>query len=65
MNGNSFDTAADALQNLIKRGYTADFSTLAKTQCRVYFNGHMSLPDEAFKIDGVYRFRIANAAKGE
>ncbi len=50
----SYDTLSEAVNDLIKRGYTADFLIMNEKDCLVCNN--LELSPEEFVIDEVYRF---------
>jgi len=55
----TYDTLSQALNDLIKRGYTTDFLMEAENDCLICksHNGEArELPPEEFQIDEVYRF---------
>lgn len=61
MNSNNYDydTLSEAVNDLIKRGYTTDFLIEAEKDCLICKNKHgeaRELSPEEFTIDEVYRF---------
>jgi hypothetical protein len=52
---NNYETLADALDDLRKRGYEADFAT--ETDCLYCGDLDIRLDPEYFHIDEVYRFQ--------
>ncbi|MCF3110544.1 phosphoribosylpyrophosphate synthetase [Niabella sp. CC-SYL272] len=52
----SYDTLSEAVDDLIRRGYTEDFLAMEEKDC-LYCNQHsLELSPEEFEIDEVYRF---------
>lgn len=52
----NYDTVSEAINDLIKRGYTTDFSVLTDKECLVCKHTSLQLSPEEFVIDEVYRF---------
>lgn len=52
----SYDTVSEATADLIKRGYTYDFSIHAEEECLICRNTALRLSPEEFEIDETYRF---------
>lgn len=52
----SYDTLSEAVNDLIKRGYTTDFLMLKEKDCLICSNRSLELSPEDFVIDEVYRF---------
>ena len=52
----SYDTLSEAVNDLIKRGYTTDFLLQEEKECLLCRNNSLALPPEDFSIDEVYRF---------
>ncbi len=52
----SYDTLSEAVNDLIKRGYTTDFLVHAEKECLICQTNAMELSPEDFMIDQVYRF---------
>lgn len=52
----SYDTVSQATNELIKRGYTTDFSIQANKDCIVCNHTKLALSEKEFKIDEIYRF---------
>lgn len=52
----NYDTVSEAVNDLKKRGYTADLSMEADKDCLVCRTTAMELSPEEFAIDEVYRF---------
>lgn len=52
----SYDTLSEAVNDLIKRGYTADFLLMKETDCLVCHDKALELSSDEFEIDEIYRF---------
>ena len=52
----SYDTVSEAVNDLIKRGYTTDFSVLAEKECLICNKTSTRLSADEFEIDETYRF---------
>lgn len=52
----SYDTLSQAVDDLIKRGYTTDFLIQEEKECLLCNNNSLELSPEDFEIDEVYRF---------
>jgi hypothetical protein len=52
----SYDTLSEAVNDLIKRGYTTDFLLQEEKDCLLCASNSMELSSEDFTIDEVYRF---------
>ena len=52
----NYDTVSEAVNDLIKRGYTTDFSINVKKECLVCAAIPEPLSPDEFEIDEVYRF---------
>ncbi len=52
----SYDTVSEAINDLIKRGYTIDFSIHPEQDCLVCSATTDPLSPEEFEIDETYRF---------
>ena len=52
----SYDTVTDAMEDLKKRGYTANFSSDENKQCLICNSPVVELSPDAFEIDEIYRF---------
>lgn len=52
----NYETVSEALTDLIKRGYTTDFSILIQKECLVYNKTAKELSPNEFEIDEIYRF---------
>ncbi len=52
----SYDTLSQAVNDLIKRGYTTDFLIEQEKDCLICRENDMELSPEEFVIDEVYRF---------
>lgn len=52
----SYDTLSEAVNDLIKRGYTTDFLIQEEKECLLCSDNSLELSPEEFIIDEVYRF---------
>lgn len=52
----SYDTVTDAMQDLTKRGYTAQFSSGENKKCLICNSSKIELSPDTFEIDEIYRF---------
>jgi len=52
----NYETVSEAVNDLVKRGYTADFNIHNEEDCLVCGQGTISLSPEEFEIDEIYRF---------
>jgi hypothetical protein len=52
----SYDTLSEAVNDLVKRGYTTDFLLQEEKECLLCSNSSLELSPEDFTIDEVYRF---------
>jgi hypothetical protein len=52
----SYETVSEAVNDLIKRGYTTDFEILAEKDCLVNHKTSAQLSPDDFEIDETYRF---------
>ncbi|MDN6281159.1 MAG: phosphoribosylpyrophosphate synthetase, partial [Psychroflexus sp.] len=52
----SYDTVSEAMNDLIKRGYTTDFNIQAADDCIICRKSNLSLSADEFEIDEIYRF---------
>ena len=52
----SYDTVSEAINELARRGYSADFKILSEEECIVCSALPEPLSPEEFNIDEVYRF---------
>ncbi len=52
----SYDTLSQAVNDLIKRGYTADFLMMKDKDCLICNGNNLELTPEEFVIDEVHRF---------
>lgn len=52
----SYETLSAAVNDLIKRGYTADFLVMMENDCLICNEHSLSLSPEEFTIDELYRF---------
>lgn len=56
----SYDTVSEAVNDLIKRGYTTDFYVEATKDCIVCRKSDLALSADDFVIDEVHRFEGEN-----
>ncbi len=59
-NRKSYDTLSEAINDLIKDGYTTDFSISDLDDCIVCKRTEIQLSDDEFEIDEVFRFEGMN-----
>jgi len=52
----SYETVSEAVNDLVKRGYTTEFSVHPDKECIICNNSATSLSPEDFEIDEIYRF---------
>lgn len=52
----NYETVSEAMNDLIKRGYTTDFSIVPEKDCLVCNTTKVQLPPDEFIIDETYRF---------
>ncbi|MGY5847562.1 phosphoribosylpyrophosphate synthetase [Salegentibacter sp. HM20] len=52
----SYDTASEAINDLIRRGYNTDFRILIEENCIICNSSSRQLAPEEFEIDEIYRF---------
>jgi hypothetical protein len=52
----SYDTLSQAVDDLLKRGYTADFLVETEKECLICKSNSLELSPDDFVIDEVYRF---------
>ena len=52
----NYETVSEAVNDLVKRGYSADLSIHAEKECLICVKTSVCLVPEEFKIDEVYRF---------
>ena len=52
----NFDTVSEAVNGLIKDGYTTDFRLNPEAECLICNKTSLQLSPEDFEIDAVYRF---------
>lgn len=52
----SYDTLSEAVNDLVKRGYTTDFLLQEEKDCLLCSNNSLELSPDDFTIDEVYRF---------
>lgn len=55
----SYETVSEAINDLINRGYTTDFSIISTDECLICNNTSVCLPPSEFKIDEMHRFEGA------
>lgn len=53
---NNFGTVNEAVNDLLKRSYTTDFSIIAEKECLICNKISVQLPPDEFEIDETYRF---------
>jgi hypothetical protein len=51
-----YETVSEAVNDLIKRGYTTDFLLLAEEECLKCNKTSVTLSSDAFEIDETHRF---------
>ena len=51
-----YDTGSEAINDLVKQGYTANFSLLADRECLLCHSTSQELSPEDFEIDQIHRF---------
>lgn len=51
-----YDTLSEAVNDLVKKGYTTDFLVDAEKDCLICHSNSMELSPDDFVIDEVYRF---------
>lgn len=56
MERKSYDTVSEAVNDLVKRGYTTDFSLSTEKECLVCRKTSVELGKDDFQIDEIYRF---------
>lgn len=52
----SYETVSEAVDDLVKRGYTTDFLVKENEDCITCGKSGLSLSPEEFEIDEIYRF---------
>jgi hypothetical protein len=52
----NYDTVSEAVNDLVKRGYTTDFNIHEDGECLVCSKGETSLSPKDFEIDEIHRF---------
>lgn len=52
----NYDTASEAVNDLIRRGYTTDFTLLTDKNCIICNHSSIELSPDEFEIDEIYRF---------
>lgn len=56
MKNYSYDTVSEAINGLIKRGYTTDFELMTENECLICHHTSTNLSPEEFEIDEIHRF---------
>lgn len=56
MKNYSYDTVSEAVNELIKRGYTTDFELMTEHECLICHQTSTNLSPEEFEIDEIHRF---------
>lgn len=56
MKNYSYDTVSEAINDLIKRGYTTDFELMTENECLICHQTSTNLSPEEFEIDEIHRF---------
>ena len=51
-----YDTASEAINALVKQGYTANFSLVTERECLLCHSTSQELSPEDFEIDEIHRF---------
>lgn len=51
-----YDTASEAINALVKKGYTANFSLLADKECLLCHSTSQELSPDDFEIDEIHRY---------
>lgn len=52
----NYETVSEAVNDLVKRGYTTDFNIHENGECLICQKGETSLSPEDFEIDETHRF---------
>lgn len=52
----NYETVSEAVNDLVKRGYTTDFNIHENGECLICNKGETSLSPEDFEIDETHRF---------
>jgi len=52
----NYDTVSEAVNDLVKRGYTTDFSMVVEKECLMCNKTATQLSPDEFEIDEIYRF---------
>ncbi|HEY9183822.1 MAG TPA: phosphoribosylpyrophosphate synthetase [Salegentibacter sp.] len=52
----TYDTASEAINDLIRRGYTTELTLLADKNCIICNHSSVELSPNDFEIDEIYRF---------
>ena len=53
----NYYSVSEAVNGLIERGYTIDFTTQADKNCPACYRTSIKLPSDDFKIDEIHRFQ--------
>ncbi|MEK6480968.1 phosphoribosylpyrophosphate synthetase [Catalinimonas sp. 4WD22] len=53
---NTYETVSEAVNHLIKRGYTIDFSLYKENDCLICKMTSLTLAPDEFEIDEIHRF---------
>ena len=56
MTRKNYDTVSEAVNDLVKRGYTTDFSVMADKECLECKKTALQLSPDDFEIDEIHRF---------
>ena len=56
MKNYSYDTVREAINGLIKRGYTTDFELMTENECLICHQTSTNLSPDEFEIDEIHRF---------
>lgn len=51
-----YDTASEAINALVKQGYTTNFSMVAEKECLLCHSTSQELSPDEFEIDEIHRF---------
>jgi len=52
----NYDTVSEAVNDLVKRGYTTDLNIHEDGECLICNKGEVSLSPDEFEIDEIHRF---------
>ncbi|GGG50579.1 phosphoribosylpyrophosphate synthetase [Bizionia arctica] len=56
MEQKNYDTVSEATNDLLKRGYTTNFSLMSEEECLICHKTSVQLSPDDFEIDEIYRF---------